>query len=190
MLRIFFKYDRELFADISKLIYSIIEEYYNELSKVKIKSGAVISYQTAGDVLRFNSHFHAIILEGGIDEDNNFHFLPINNLNNLTEVFRQKVVNLFVEKKLLNQQMANNLLSWKHSGFSIDNSVMILKSDDKARLNLCQYIARHPVSLKKITYVKDKDKVFYKTKYNEYFKENLKLFAATDFIAELTQHIR
>ena len=46
-----------------------------------------------------------------------------------------------------------------------------------------------PVSLKKITYVKDKGKVFYKTKYNEYFKENVKLFNVLDFIADLTIHI-
>ena len=56
-------------------------------------------------------------------------------------------------------------------------------------MNLCQYIARHPVSLKKITYVKEKGKVFNKTKYNDYFKENVKLFNVLDFIANLTIHI-
>lgn len=47
----------------------------------------------------------------------------------------------------------------------------------------------HPVSLKKIMYIKEKGNIIYHTKYNGYWKENIKLFKATDFIAELTQHI-
>ncbi|MCG8571939.1 MAG: transposase, partial [Spirochaetes bacterium] len=62
-------------------------------------------------------------------------------------------------------------------------------NDDKAREGLCQYIARHPVSLQKISYDPVKKKVLYHTKYNDYFKENVKLFTADDFIADLTIHI-
>lgn len=188
-LRVFFKYDRSLFSEISKLIYSIVNDYYSELRGVSLKSGAVISYQSSGDMLRWNSHWHCIFLEGGIDENNNFHFCSVKHLSYLTEVFRKKVINFFVNQELLNPKFANNTLTWKHSGFSVDNSVWLLKYDHKARMNLCQYIARHPVSLKKIIYIRDKGKVFYKTKYNDYFKENVKLFDVCNFIAELTQHI-
>lgn len=45
------------------------------------------------------------------------------------------------------------------------------------------------VSLRKITYKTSKKKNFYHTKYNMHWKENIKLFTASDFIAELTQHI-
>ena len=34
-----------------------------------------------------------------------------------------------------------------------------------------------------------KGKVLFHTKYNKYFKENLKVFSAEDFISELVQHI-
>ena len=34
-----------------------------------------------------------------------------------------------------------------------------------------------------------KKKVFYHTKYNEYWDENVKLFEANDFIVKLPQHI-
>ncbi len=43
--------------------------------------------------------------------------------------------------------------------------------------------------MKKIFYVKEYGTVIYRTKYNEYWGENIKLFKAIDFIAELTQHI-
>jgi len=89
----------------------------------------------------------------------------------------------------LESSFARNLLSWKHSGFSVDNSVKIPATSKNARINLSQYIIRHPVSLQKILYVRSKGTVIYKTKYNEYWKENIKLFKASDFIAELTQHV-
>jgi len=156
---------------------------------ISLKTGTVISYQSAGDILRFNSHWHALVLEGGLDKENNFHYISLKDLSDMTELFRQKVIRLLVKKKLLNHQFARNLLSWKHSGFSINNSVLLRPHDDRARENLCQYIIRHPVSLKKIEYIPAKSKVLYHTKYNEYWKENIKLFTANDFIAELTQHL-
>ena len=62
-------------------------------------------------------------------------------------------------------------------------------SDKKARENLSQYIARHPISLKKVFYEPFKSKVLFKTKYNDYLKENVKMLYAGDFIADLTLHI-
>ena len=188
-LRIYFRNDKSLFADISKIIFSIINEYYNEASETPLKTGAIISYQSFGDLMRANPHWHAIILEGGIDGEGTFHSIPIKNTSNLTELFRRRVISYFVKKKLLNEKFARNLLSWKHSGFSVDNSILIPAQDQKARTGLSQYIARHPVSLNKIIYIPEKAKVLYKTKYNDYFGENIQLFTATNFIAELTMHI-
>ena len=56
-------------------------------------------------------------------------------------------------------------------------------------MNLSQYIVRHPVSLQKILYARSNGTIVYKTKYNEYWKENIKLFKALDFITELIQRI-
>jgi len=39
--------------------------------------------------------------------------------------------------------------------------------------------------LKKIFYVKENGTVIYRTKYNEYWGENIKVFKAVDFIARL-----
>jgi len=140
-------------------------------------------------MMRFNPHWHCIILEGGIDEEGSFHYIPTKDTSQLTEVFRRRVIKLFMEKDLLQKSFAMKLLSWKYSGFSVDNSVQIPAASQKARVNLSQYIIRHPVSLKKVMYIKEKANILYHTKYNDYWKENIKLFKANDFIAELTQHI-
>ena len=62
-------------------------------------------------------------------------------------------------------------------------------SDDKTRESIAQYLVRPPLSLNKIKYEPFKGKVLFKTKYNEYFGENFKVYNASDFIAALTQHI-
>ena len=140
-LRIYLRNDKSLFADISKIIFSIINEYYNEASETSLKTGAIISYQSFGDMMRPNSQFHTIILEGAIDNDGSFHSIPIKNTSNLTELFRRRVISYFVNKKLLNEKFARNLLSWKHSGFSVGNSILIPAQARKARTGLSQYIA-------------------------------------------------
>ncbi len=205
VLRACFKKDKTLFADMNDLIFTLITDYYNELSGKDLKSGAVISYQSAGDFLRFNSHFHCIILEGAVDKEmgqdsdtlkagrprqgNRFYHLPIKDTSKLKELFRRRVIKLFEGKKLISKNLAKKLLSWDHSGFSVDNSIMLYVYNEKVKTNLAQYIARASVSLKKITYVKAMGKVIYKTKYNKYFGENTKVFDAVDFIHHLTMHV-
>ena len=120
----------------------------------------------------------------------NFVYLPISSTKQMAELFRRKVIWYFEKNKLLNTDFALNLLSWKNSGFSIDNSVRIYGSDNKARESLAQYIARAPDSLEKLKYEPFHGKVLFKTiKYNDYFKENFKSFDVLDFIALVTAHI-
>ena len=187
MLRVFFKHDRKLFSEVSRLIFGMVQDYLNEAAKTRVETAAVLCFQSFGEFLKFNPHFHGIFLEGGFDEDGNFVYIQLSNLPQMTECFRRLVIKLFLEKKLINQKMADNLLTWRHSGFSIDSSIRIFGGSQKERENLAQYIARPPISLKKITLESFHGKVLFHTCYNAYFGENLKLFDVTDFIALLTQ---
>ena len=104
--------------------------------------------------MRWNPHIHCIVLEGGIDETGSFHHIPIKDTAKLTEVFKRRVIKLFVDRGLFDRHSAERcfalkILSWQHSGFSVDNSVSIPASNRKARVSLSQYIIRHPVSLQK-----------------------------------------
>ncbi len=147
-------------------------------------------HKSAGEFLRWNSHWHALALEGGFDQAGRFVYLPIADTQRMTELFRRLVIKYFQQNKLITERFARNLLCWKNSGFSLDNSIRVYGNDDKAREALSQYIAKPPVSLQKITYEPFHGKVLYKTpKYNEYFGQNFKLFDALDFIAEVTVHI-
>jgi len=103
MLRVYFRNNRKLVSNISRLIIDMILSYYKASAGKEIQSAAVFAYQTYGDFIRFNPHYHSLILERGFDE---------------------------------------NLLSWKNSGFSIDNSIQLYSTDKKARESLAQYIAK------------------------------------------------
>jgi hypothetical protein len=188
-LRVFFKNDRKLFSGISKIIFSLLSEYFTEAEGIKLQTGVIISYQSYGDKLRFNSHWHCIVLDGGFDENGDFYYASLKKTDKMVELFRQRVISYMLKEKFLNPDFAKNLLSWVNSGFSVDNSIKLFIYDEKIRENITQYIIRHPLSLQNIVYVKEKGTVIYHNKYNKYWGENTKVFKAADFIAELTQHI-
>ena len=71
----------------------------------------------------------------------------------------------------------------------MDVSILLPGGNSKKRESLAQYLARPPISLKKVSFESFGGKVLFHTSFNEYFKENLKLFDAADFIALLTQHL-
>ncbi len=100
----------------------------------------------------WNPHWHAIVLEGGFDENGNFVHIPFSNLPEMTECFRRGVIKLFLERKLINQDMADNLLTWRHSGFSLDASILLPGGSSRERESLAQYLARPPISLKKVSF--------------------------------------
>jgi len=164
-----------------------MQDFYREAAGTELMTGIVIAHQTFGDMLRWNPHFHAIVLEGGFDDEGTFYYIPFSGLDSMIEVFRRRVIEMLMGRGLLKEDLAENLLSWRHSGFSIDNSVRIF--DDQTRENLAEYMARPPLSLKKIRHEPFKSRVLFHTTYSQYFKQNVKMFEVLDFIAELTQHI-
>jgi len=100
------------------------------------------------------------------------------------------IIKFFLKKQLINASLATKLINWRHSGFSVDNAVGIPVFSDKARQSLSQYIARPPLSLKKISIEENGEAtVISYTSDNDFFKGKIESFSATRFLLELTQHI-
>ncbi|MBE3038667.1 MAG: transposase [Chloroflexi bacterium] len=128
-----------------------------------------------------------MVLEGGFDSHDRFFFIPLGANEALSEIWRRRAVALFLSKGLLNPDFASKLLSWRHSGFSIQSETRIY--DQESRQALSQYIVRPPLSLEKIHWDEDQDTVTWKSCTSGYFKGREKHFSALDFIAQLTLHI-
>jgi len=45
-LRVFFSHDRKLFAEISKMIFAMVRDFYREVTGKEILTGMVIAHQT------------------------------------------------------------------------------------------------------------------------------------------------
>jgi hypothetical protein len=189
LLRPYFRHDRTLFAELMQLVHRMIGDFQSAAAGKPITGASVLAYQSAGEFLRYHPHVHGIVLEGGFDRQGRFCHIPFGNLQHMAEVFRRRVIVLFLQRKFIDRSRAASILGWRHSGFSLDGSIGLYARDQKAMERLAQYMARPPISLSKVVLEERGGKVIFHTKYNPYFKENLKLFAVTDFIAELTQHI-
>jgi len=146
-LRVFLRHDQRLSATLSRLISSLVAEFYCTAAG----KPTVVAYQPFGDSLRFNPHFHALILEGGFDSTGQFYHLPIHDTDRMAECMRRRTIGLFLKMGLITHQFAETLLCWRHSTFSVDNSVRLDGGDHKARQALAQYIARPPLSLQKLS---------------------------------------
>jgi hypothetical protein len=104
-------------------------------------------------------------------------------------------VALFLQKGLLNREFARTLLSWRHSGFSIDSGTRIY--DSETRQGLCQYIIRAPLAMQKLEWDEEQDTVpragnctaTWKSSPTGYFQGKQVHFSCLDFIAQLTLHI-
>jgi hypothetical protein len=190
ILRPYFRYNRRLFSEISRLIFAIIKQFYSKEANTGINTDIVLAYQTSGEFLRWNLHFQCLVLEGGFDDAGRFVHIPFGNLNRMSEYFRRVIIKFFLKKQLISAKIATSLINWRHSEFSVDASVHIPAGSSKNRQALSQYIARPPLSLKKIDIQENGEAtVICYTSDNDFFKRKIESFPVTRFLLELTQHI-
>ena len=56
----------------------MIQGYFNEAANAPTETAVRLCFQSFGDFLRFNPHWHAIALEGGFNDDGNVVLFRIN----------------------------------------------------------------------------------------------------------------
>jgi hypothetical protein len=81
VLRLIFRRNRTLFAKVSRLINQLISDFYSYATGRTIRFGMIAAHQTFGDMLRWNPHFHCIVLEGGFDQNGKFLYIPFSDLS-------------------------------------------------------------------------------------------------------------
>jgi len=150
------------------------------------RPGIVIMVQTFGDELNFNPHIHLLITDGHFkysDPDKPiFYECKKWNMGLIKELFRQKLIFSLVKNEVLPEHLAKNLLSWKHSGFSVHSSEPFNIDNKDELITRLRYASRPIVAKSRLEY-KD-NLVTYKTKNGK--KLN---FSPLDFIARLTSHV-
>ena len=95
-----------------------------------ITPGMIAVVQTFGDDLSWHPHVHALVSRGGWDRAGTWGPVPFVDGEAAALVFRHKVFSFLRAEGLLSEERMRLLLSWRHSGFSVHNTVTV-PSDDR-----------------------------------------------------------
>ena len=115
--------------------------------------------QRFGGELNLHIHIHAVVSDGVFNhgEDGKLCYTPVcgpteTELAAITEAVRRKVIRRLRRIGGLCAEAAEQLLSWKHSGFSIHEEVRIEADDKQGREHLLYYCARPALSQARLVY--------------------------------------
>ncbi len=77
----------------------------------------------------------------------------------LQRLFAKRVLDLMVRGKRLSTRLRDEMLSWEHSGFSVDGSVKVAVGDYGRLKRLVRYLARPAVSAERVAYDRSSGRV-------------------------------
>jgi len=81
-------------------------------------------------------------------------------------LWEQAVLDLLLAEGKITNEVVENIRSWSHSGFSVDQSVRIETEDTDGLRKLVEYFLRCPFSQPRMIEVTGEGKVLYKTEQN------------------------
>jgi len=187
ILRPFFKADKRLFGMVSRLIFTILSDFFTLAAGQKLLCACVVSYQSFGEFARFHPHWHVLVLEGGFTRYDRFVYLPLGADKGMLKVWQAAILSLFLRNKLIDQKRMNMLKSWKHSGFSIESETRLFSKADREALG--QYVVRGATCAEKINYDPDTDTVTWTASSKGFYKGRSETFKGFEFVDQLVAHL-
>jgi len=86
---------------------------------------------------------------------------PQFDLDRLLVAWQDAVFELYLSKEKIEPEVARNMRTWEHSGFSVDQSVLLPAGDQAGIERLIQTMTRCPFSLSRLVKVSDTGQVVY-----------------------------
>ena len=184
MLRIFFKYNRQLLGSLCRLALQALTYYFEALTGGKLMPGVIAAIQTFGDRINLHPHLHFLVTEGGVDQAGVFHQIPRIDDSRLAELFGREVLADLVRKQLLSPEWAERILSWRHTGFNVHSRVRVKTKSEAERVG--KYMIRPLLSLERLSFSEKEGQVCYR--YGKEARE-VERMDYLEFIARVTSHI-
>ncbi len=162
-LRVYFRYDRKLLGKLCRAAYDTVCEIFKlEIDGECGVPAMIATAQTFGDLVHWHPHVHPIVPEGIFTENGHFVHIPDIWKHKAEKIFAQRVFDFLLAEHKINDEIVGDMRSWKHSGFSVDNSVRIERGDKAGMQRLVQYIARCPFSLTRMVSITKDGKILYR----------------------------
>ncbi len=105
---------------------------------------------------------HLLVTDGVFGRDGTFERFTYLDTHLIERLFRAELLRLLTDKGLISQEVVDNLLSWRHSGFSVHGEVRV--ADRGAAGRLGRYMIRCPVVLERLSLDEDTGEVIYRTR--------------------------
>jgi len=112
---------------------------------------------------------------GAFTPDGEFLELPELDLERLEAAWQEAVFALYLAQDKIDTEVAENMRSWQHSGFSVDQSVFLPAGDQPGIERLVRCMTRCPFSLSRLVKVTETGQVIYKAE-----KQSCRAFPAPD----------
>ena len=98
-------------------------------------------------------------------------------------------IHALVADGVLDTGLAERMLQWRHSSFSVHNRIRSKAADAKGRHSLARYMIRCPFALEKMRYDNKSAMVIYRSKLHATLKRNYQLMPALKWLRMLINHI-
>ena len=203
-LRVHTRFDRKLLGKLSSCAWNCLKaEAGRLLGREDVVLGMIAAIQTHGELLHWHPHLHVLVTCGAFTSTGEFLELKEFDLERLEAAWQEAVFNLYLAEDKIAPEVVENMRSWEHSGFSVDQSVRLPAGDQAGIERLTQYMTRCPFSLSRLVKVTDTGQVIYKAEKSSCRsfpeptgdgmqagpKRNYQILSPLDFLAEFTQHI-
>jgi len=162
----------------------LIRVYLKAHAGRDLMPGVVAVIQTFGNRLNFHPHLHMLVTEGGRTSDGDFYPAPVFNDATLTRLFAHEVLALLVSRDLISAEIADKILSWRHTGFGVHSKVRATTLEDARRV--ARYMAKPILALGRLAFDEDQGKVIYQYGKTDTDKVEMDYL---EFIALITTHI-
>jgi len=203
-LRVHTRFDRKLLGRLASCAWTCIKaEVQRLLGRDDVVPGMIAAIQTHGELLHWHPHVHILLTCGAFTPQGEFLELPELDMEKLEAAWQEAVFALYLAEGKIEPEVVENMRSWQHSGFSVDQSVYLPTGDQQGIERLVRYMTRCPFSLSRLVKVTETGQVVYKAEKQACRafpdprgeglvsgpKRNFQILSPLDFLAEFTQHI-
>jgi hypothetical protein len=192
-LRAYCLYRRPLLGDLARVAARTVTAAVRATTgESDLQVVIVACLQTHGSLANWHPYLHLVVTGGGFRPDGTFvrwPGWPSHDTVPLTEAFRRAVLRLFVRRGLFDEDQAQGMLQWPHSGFHVHAGVGVPVDDRAFALRLARYCARNPVALERMTYDAEVEQVTYRSDKAEGPTAGTATVDPLEVLARLVTHI-
>ncbi|MCX5790444.1 MAG: transposase [Elusimicrobia bacterium] len=210
-LRYFVHRSPLLAGEASRILAREIDLYYRrrsifpsparrERGGVRASPSQIHFVQRSGSTLNLHVHVHAVVSDGvfrkvpGVLGAEKLEYVASGppsgaELARLLESLRRKVLRRFARLGVIPRGVAEEMLAWRHSGFSLHAATAVAAEDRAALERLLHYCGRPAVSARRLSYKKEQALAVYQARDNRSGRNLRMVFPALDFIGRLARLI-